>query len=493
MSSPAELEQALRDLPKIGTLVKDRGYRQIWRFEFGGRAYYLKFYPKGGLRYTLRRLMRGSPAMMEFTRLQMMQKAQVPAPHVRAALMGFHINGRKGDAVVLDAIEPSVQLDHYLTDFQMKGEPIPNRIRLAQQIRQLVHQLGRANMGHSDLHLGNFILNNGQTFLLDGYAVRRLGLRMSDVLQLGHSVDTFATRTDLLRGWQLLGPGAKMPRRNPISGKLYQSVIDKIWGNNRYFGKLESAGYKGAFFKHTKFAKRWSVASKLTFTRQDWEAAFPKLLQQMNADTLTVIKRSASGDVLSGEVVLNGRPLQVVIKRPKRKYWSRFITEFFRGSRPRRAWKKAWQIIVRDMPTAWPLVIMEKTVFGYAVDTMIIYEHVPGPLLAKITPESMSACDRQTLFRRVGRLLRRIESFGYAHTDAKSSNWIVYEDPQTGPMPVVIDIDGISLFPGRGLGVKRLLRDLKEQPNRYTPADSLALREGYAPWSPDVVSKLGET
>src|SRR6188472_1363078 len=88
VSTAAELEQALRDLPKIGTLVKDRGYRQIWRFEFGGRAYYLKFYPKGGLRYTLRRLMRGSPAMMEFTRLQMMQKAQVPAPHVRAALMG---------------------------------------------------------------------------------------------------------------------------------------------------------------------------------------------------------------------------------------------------------------------------------------------------------------------------------------------------------------------------------------------------------------------
>ena len=66
--SAQQLEQALRDLPKIGTLVKDRGYRQIWRFEFNGRAYFLKFYPIGGVRYFFRRLMRGSPAMREFVR-----------------------------------------------------------------------------------------------------------------------------------------------------------------------------------------------------------------------------------------------------------------------------------------------------------------------------------------------------------------------------------------------------------------------------------------
>lgn len=488
MSAP-QLEQALRDLPQIGTLVKDRGYRQIWRFEFGGRAYYLKFYPVGGVRYFFRRLMRGSPAMREFVRLQMMQKAQVPAPRVRSVLMGFKLDGRRGDAVILDAIEPSVQLDQYLAQFQMNGEPLPNRINLARQIRQLIHQLGRAGMGHSDLHLGNFILHNGQVFLLDGYAVRRLGLRMSDVLQLGHSVDTFATRTDLLRGWQLLGPGTPMPRKNPVSRKLYGNVVDRIWGENRYFGRLSVGGYSGVFFKQTKFPKRWSAASKLHLSTRDWETAFPKLLEQMNADTLNVIKRSPSGDVLSGEVVLNGRPLPVVVKRPRRKYWDRFITDIFRGSRPRRAWKKAWQIIVRDMPTAWPLLIMEKKVLGYAVDTLIVYEHVPGPLLAKIDP-AMPDTARDTLFHRIGRLLRRIESFGFSHTDAKSSNWIIYEDEKTGPMPVLIDIDAISLWPSKGQGVKRLLRALKDQPKRFRDTDASTLVRGYAPWSPAVQRKL---
>ncbi|CAA9433894.1 MAG: hypothetical protein AVDCRST_MAG64-3688, partial [uncultured Phycisphaerae bacterium] len=77
------LENTLRDLPRVGTLVKDRGYRQVWRFAFDGKAYYLKFYPRGQRfrsRDWWRRKLRGSPAGNEFQRLQALQKAKVPAP-----------------------------------------------------------------------------------------------------------------------------------------------------------------------------------------------------------------------------------------------------------------------------------------------------------------------------------------------------------------------------------------------------------------------------
>src|SRR3978361_1877536 len=78
--SISDLQKTLVDLPRFGTLVKDRGYRQIWRFEHDGKAYFLKFYPKGGGRDRFRRFFRGSPALREFTRLQALQKAEVPAP-----------------------------------------------------------------------------------------------------------------------------------------------------------------------------------------------------------------------------------------------------------------------------------------------------------------------------------------------------------------------------------------------------------------------------
>src|ERR1700745_3593332 len=104
MSAPAtaELEQTLRDLPRKGRLVKDRPYRQGWRFEAAEKAYYLKFYPRPGGK--LKRMLRGNPAMREFVRLQWLQKAKVPAPRAVAVLSGFVLGKNKGGCGISEAM-----------------------------------------------------------------------------------------------------------------------------------------------------------------------------------------------------------------------------------------------------------------------------------------------------------------------------------------------------------------------------------------------------
>ena len=196
------LEQALRDLPRVGTLVKDRGYRQVWRFEHDGRAYYLKFYPRHGHRDAWRRVFRGSPAFHEFDRLQRLQRAKVPSPRAVAYLAGLKVKDRTGDAVILEALEPGVSLDEYLNDLDVRGDAVPDHLGLSGQVRTIVHDLGRAQLGHEDLHLGNFLLHGGRVYLLDGYAVRPGGLTREDAFRLWHNASRFATRTDLLRGWK---------------------------------------------------------------------------------------------------------------------------------------------------------------------------------------------------------------------------------------------------------------------------------------------------
>ena len=87
---------------------------------------------------------------------------------------------------------------------------------------------------------------------------------------------------------------------------------------------------------------------------------------------------------------------------------------------------------------------------------------------------------KDMLFRRTGRLLRRIEQMGFSHFDAKASNWIVFDDPRRGPMPILIDPDGIRRRRWIALGIQRLLRSMREH-KQYSIADSLALCQGYAP------------
>jgi tRNA A-37 threonylcarbamoyl transferase component Bud32 len=475
---PEDLQRALADLPRIGTLVKDRGYRQVWRFEYEGKAYYLKFYPRRGSR--LKRILRGNPAMREFLRLQSLQKAKIPSPRASAVLVGFRLNGEVGDAVINHAIEPSVQLDHYLSDLHLRGERAEKHRAIAQRVQSLVQQLGAAKLGHSDLHLGNMLLRDDEVHLLDGYAVRPGGLKLNDILLLAHSVSRFATRTDLLRGWRELMHNAHMPATNRVRGRQWRKMLEASTRENRYFGRATIGEWSGVFTKHTKFPRRWSPFSQIDVSADEWRREWPVLLGKIESDQLEVIKRSPSGDVLRGDVIIAGRPVKIIVKRARKRYWYRYFNEIGRGSRARRGWKNAWRLIARDLPTAWPVMFMEKRVLGYASDAIMIFEHVEGTNLAAMDLDALPADARDTMFRRLGRTLRRAEESGLTQYDAKMSNWIIRDDEKMGPVPIIIDVDGIRRFIPTTWGVLRLLRSLREHA-QYTPDDSLALCQGYAP------------
>jgi hypothetical protein len=347
---------------------------------------------------------------------------------------------------------------------------------------ELVQRLGKARLGHGDLHLGNMLLHDGEVYLLDAYAIRFGGLRLSDVMKLAHSVRRLATRTELQRGWNELGPGGPLPRRNPESRRQWRKLLKRVRRENDYFGLLKSGAWRGVFFKQYKYARRWSAASGLRISAEDWRTAWPKLLRQIESDELPVIKRGASGEVLSGEVELGGQRLGVVIKRPFKRHWYRYVNEIGRGSRPWRAWYKAWALVVREIPTAWPLAVMQKRTVGYITDSVIVLERVEGSVLAHADLDAMGPKEREMLLHRAGRILRQIDELGLSHFDAKATNWIIQADAKLGATPVLVDVDGIRFRRWRALGIERLLRAMRDHP-QYTAADSLALCRGYAPFS----------
>jgi tRNA A-37 threonylcarbamoyl transferase component Bud32 len=485
VSEPA-LAEALRNLPRIGQLVKDRGYRQVWRFAFGERAYFLKFYPQDA-RPLVKRLFAQNPAFREFTRLIALQKASIPSPRAVAVLRGFRIDGRRGDAVILHAIEPSIQLDRYLNDCDLAGVPVPDRHRLAQSLIDLVHRLGQNKLGHNDLHLGNLLLSEGKLYLLDGYAVQNGGLTLRHVMMLGHAVGRWATRGEIIRGWRrLTATDSTPPERNSISPKLNRRFLRRTRGDNPYFGRFDADGWRGYFRKGLKLPRWWAPASALRISAEDWAAQWPALLRRLDERAHgpeDILKRTRSGDVLAETVRIGGQCVDVVVKRPQRKSTWKQINSVFRPGKARRSWFKAWKLAIRGFPAEWPLLLMERKVLGYTIDSVLVVARVHGPTLAECDLDSFDAGDRETLFRRVGRTLRRLERAGFSHFDAKSSNWIVLSDPQRGPVPVMIDVDGIRSSNRVTVGVERILRSMKEHA-QYTPLDSLHLCKGYAPFAP---------
>ena len=104
------------------------------------------------------------------------------------------------------------------------------------------------------------------------------------------------------------------------------------------------------FHATSRFARPWSIASRLEISRDDWQPAWPTLLAQLQSDQLEPIKRDASGEVFSGQVVLAGRPISVILKRPFRKHWYRYLYDLLRPAKPMRMWLKAWQLIGATSP-----------------------------------------------------------------------------------------------------------------------------------------------
>jgi hypothetical protein len=312
------------------------------------------------------------------------------------------------------------------------------------------------------------------------------------VLFLANSAGGVATRTDLQRGWDTLGPGGPMPLRNPPARKVYRKLMSRIYGENRYFTRLQIDGWAGAAIKRHAAPRRWSAVSQMELQGADWAHAWRQLKGAIDAGQLKVLKSSRSGDVLEGTLQLGGRTIEVVVKRPRRRYWYRYLNEIGRGSRARRAWWKSWRLLYRGIPCAWPIMLMEQRRCGYTVDGIIVFEKVKGASLPQLDLNSVPSPARHDLFHRMGALLRKLEAVGLYHWDAKSSNFMVILDEVVGPTPLLVDVDGVRNNWGIGEGMRRLLISMREHP-QYTPGDSLDLCRGYAPFAPIAYPQSPET
>ena len=461
--SSQDWEHVLRDLPTIATPVRRSPARETWRFDHAGRAYFLHFYPAGTSRLSR------SPAAREFAALKTLQTLNLDAVRPIALLSGLRFGDRKGDAVMLAAVEPARRLDELLTAERA----------LREGVIAWLEKLTDAGLGHDDLRPSSFLVAGDRVLLADAVGLVKGGLTREHLMRFAHAAGEALSRADRLRGWRRLVPAGDVPPHDRRQAKrlrqgLAAQAIEPI-KVREWQGRFLAGGH----------AAEWSPASGVRVTAADWQREWPTLVKAMRDDTLNVMKRDDSGDVLSGRITLGGVAVEVVLKRPKNKFWYRYVLDAFRPSRAWRMWAKARWLLVRGIPVERPLIVLERRVGEYTVEAIAVFERIAGTTMEHVDLDSMSPAARETLLRRCGRLLRRLDDTGLAHSDGKSSNWVVFDSPTRGPLPVAIDVYGIrKLNPWSSLlGLHRLLRAMKKHP-QYTPADSKAICQGFTPFAP---------
>ena len=462
--APQDLEQTLRELPKIATPVRLGTQRETWRFEHAGRAYFLHFYLP-----TTNPLTRGAAAK-EFAALKTLQTLKLPAVRPVALLSGLQFGNRKGDAILTAAIEPATRLDAISPTDHAKAR---------QGVIDWLGRFAKAGLGHTDLKPSSFLLTSDGVLLADAVGLVQDGLLPEHLMQFAHAAGDAATSADRVRAWQALVPnGDEVPPRDRHTARRLRQDF-----KSAAVERVIAGEWKGWFLASGRPVE-WSAASQVRVTAEDWQREWPIVLAKLRNNELDVLKRDISGDVQAGQVTLGGVSVDVILKRPRNKYWYRYLYDLFRPSRARRTWTKTLRLFSRGLPIERPLLVIQKRSGEFTAEAIAIFERVPGQTLEEFDLSTLNDNDRENLFRRCGRSLRKIEAGGLAHIDAKSSNWIIFPSQTAGPVPIIIDAYGVRRLNHwlAVMGLHRLLRAMKKHP-QYTPADSLHLCQGFAPRS----------
>jgi len=462
--------------------VKSNYARRVWRIDLSGRLLFAKIntLPRGGVRW-LRSLIsddsNGERRRGEYAYRHGIN-AVIPVASGKAAL-----KNRKSVSILLtiglEGVRP-------LSDFWLSLKPAEPGTRMVKnhvveavaRLMACAHQRG---FQHLDLHPGNILVLPGpqgdyQALFVDLHNVR-VGRPVKDrqathnLAQLNQWFYVRGLLSDRIRFlnrylyWREIFHEGAFARRlgldrrqllrrlerdaNRHANALYAKRDRRALRDGRYFARLIlQSGWRAHVFLRSKEPSPGSRATQFELSRQQWREWLANPLGLLRTDDpQRVIKESATAIVCRVSLPLpHGEALDVVCKHASARNFLKRFQNSFRTSRPMLTWKRAHALLNRRIPTARPLAVVEKKLFGLRLDSLIITD-LQTILSARIKELPL---DRQRQFKRMitealVAVLRRFHDCGFMHRDLKAQNIIVQWSGKPGEVPriLLVDLDGI--------------------------------------------------
>ncbi|MGA2264821.1 MAG: lipopolysaccharide kinase InaA family protein [Phycisphaerae bacterium] len=470
-------------------VVKRNPVRTVYFGRLAGQDVYLKHFH---IRSPIRMLadsLRGSSVQREVKAWRCLGELGVPTPEILAA-------DKCGESewLATRAVADAERAD--LWHSRQLGEGQAGRRAIRQAAEALAEMIARMHQGgivHNDLHGGNILIRTTdagpQPVLMDLHRVRRRQwwwqwrklsrrARAANLAQLYHDRACFTTRTERLRFLKhyLLASGASGSLRRwqvrvedaarRHSRRQYVRCDRRTLRKNRYFGRVRLArGWRGHVVLATKIPPVGSAAGALEFRLEDWQKvlASPEVLF---LGDVKVIKDSPSTQVVRRTLVVGPHRLEVFIKRFRRKFLWRVVLDCFRWARSIRAFKLGHALLNRRIPTALPLVALDRRLGPVLMDSLLITEAVEAPNLHEFlrtrlesrpkSGASLTAAQQHRLAREMpwqfGRFVQRLSDNGFAHRDLKAENLLIRWSPGRPIEVILVDLEGLRRSYGLDVG-----------------------------------------
>ena len=350
------------------------------------------------------------------------------------------------------------------------------RIYLARGFAVCLARLHNAGVDHPDPHPGNFLVDLvTMSFpVMDVHAVRftnPLSWResLAALTLLNRYFQVRASATDRLRFWCAYlaarpelavdwKAGAlqleEATRRSNL--KFWTARLTRHTADNRDSRRIRRGAYAG-------YAERDLPSEFVEQMLTDPDALFA-------APGTVILKDSRSSTVAALTVApLRAGGRDIVLKRFRVKTLLVRLKNAVRPTAALRSWTLGRNLIDRGLPTARPLLVVERWRFGRPAEGYVAFEKLDD--VADLAEAVRGTDDRRVLHvwaDKLGRLLRAMHDREVAHRDLKAPNVLLrgMSHPATA-VPVLLDLVGVTV--GRRVSVAVRRRDLARLAVSFPP------------------------
>ena len=412
------------------TAVKHNLQRTVYTGEAVGGVH-VKWLRANTPRAKLRDWLRGPKAKLEFEKLQALRALNIPCPVPLAWGVAVGPEGRS-TALITRTVLDAIPLEAVLL-----GPLSPQRRRgLARGLGAYFARLHAAGVMHPDPHPGNILMCEGDFVLLDAHAVafHAPGQREANLVLWNRWFQLRSTATDRLRFWRAYQRGlpndslslhaadieAKTLRSNL---RFWQRRLKRYTGMNRQCQPVDVGVWRG----HRLADVPQGVVALLHH---------PEPAGIFNAGAPgELLKDSPSSCVMR----LPGGLIAKLFRTKKRFAGSKSL---FRRTAAVRTWLNGLSLLDRGLPTARPLLMIQRYRSGFAAEAIAVFQEIPDAMELQEYAAGASEEQLRRTAVAVGQLLRTMHQRGVSQRDLKASNILVC--PETAGL-FLIDLVGVTL------------------------------------------------
>lgn len=313
------------------------------------------------------------------------------------------------------------------------------------QLAQVLAQMQEAGARQTDQHIGNWVFDGSQVYLLDAGTVRFRGKALS----AAERINDLATLSATL----------DMASQDAFcDATCHKSFADRL-------PNLVIRKQRKRLKKHYKKTRRDCTEYK----RQDGPEHKGVSSNKANQNLVKAFFDSPETFMEQGTRLKSGNTCTVqefeyeersyVLKRYNLKPLPTRLRRCMKESRAMKSWSNAWCLLTAHIPTARPVAVYEEQRGALPGRSYLLMEAVEGQLLTERMALIEDPAEVIRIVDSVAGVWRALANIRAVHKDMKASNWIIDNESEA----VIFDLDALEL----GLPTPLFLRGHKKDFRRF--------------------------